>query len=153
MLRVIPEQVNGRLGSRSCAKPLHAPDYPGRPGIRNDLRGGGPTSWVASCFPSQAGNFVFRSLSPQLAWLAGLRAESSKRNPGTWSDFLRNVALLKAELRLKQRQHKKQIAKWGSFGGSVGERGSFPSHVRDLRPVISPPQAPVPSPVQLGATQ
>lgn len=81
MLTVIPEQVNGRLGSRSCAKPLRAPDYPGRPGIRNDLRGGGPTSRVASCFPSQAGTFGFRSLSPQLAWLAGLRAELFKEEP------------------------------------------------------------------------
>lgn len=88
-------------------------------------------SWAAPCLPSQAGTFGFRSLSLH-GWLAGWRAcglSSPKRNPGSWSDVLRDVALYKAELRLKQSLHKVQTAKQGSFGDSVGEKGGFPSHV------------------------
>lgn len=100
-------------------------------GVRGDLRGEGPTSWAASGPPRQAGTFGFRSLSPHLltfsaGWLAcGL--SSPKRNPGIWSDFFGDVALLKAELRPKPHLHAMQTARQDSFGGSVGAGGSFPS--------------------------
>lgn len=121
-----PGQVSGRprLGARCRAELLHSPTCPGCPGVRGDLRGDGPTSWAASGLPSQAGTFGLRSLSSQLlGWLAcGL--SSPKRNPGSWSDFLGDVALLKAELRPKPHLHAVQTAGPVSFGAPWGR---FPS--------------------------
>lgn len=141
------------LGSRACAEPLHSSACLGRPGVRGDLRGGRAMSWADPCY-----DFWLQVPEPT-AYVAGWLAcglSSPKRNPGSWSDFLRDVALYKAELRLKPSLHKVQTAKQGSFGGSVGEKGGFPSHVshrlQALGPATSPPQAPTPS-VWLGAAQ
>lgn len=116
------------LGPRSCAEPLPSPHYPGHPEVRGNHKRARPASWAPLVFPARLGLLGFRSLSPVLVWLAGWLS-SPKRNPGTWSNFFRDVALLKAELRLKQHLHQVQTAKWGSFGGSVGQRESVLSHV------------------------
>lgn len=83
-------------------------------------------------------------------WLTGLWAELSKRNPGSWSDFLRDPLLLKAELRLKQHLQKAQTTQQGRFGKLSGREAGLSSHISHRLQGTSLPRAPALSSVQLG---
>ena len=89
---------------------LCSPASPGYPQARDDLREATPNYSSLIGFPARLGLSASGLCTHSLRGRLPCGLSSLKRNSGGQSDFLKDVVLLKAELRRKQRLQKAQTA-------------------------------------------